>query len=109
MRYDIFISYRREGGADKARTLKERLEAKKFRVFLDFDELKDGVFDRRIMDAIESAPIFIFLLTPHALDRCTDTNDWVRKEIEYAIEKERHIIPVNPNLSFEGFPNETND
>ena len=107
MRYDIFISYRREGGADKARTLKECLEARKFRVFLDFDELKDGVFDRRIMDAIESAPIFIFLLTPHALDRCIDTNDWVRKEIEYAIEKERHIIPVNPNLSFEGFPNET--
>ena len=102
--YDIFISYRREGGADKARVLKTELEKRGFNVFLDFDELKDGIFDERIMDAIKGAPIFMLLLSPNALDRCCEEGDWVRKEIEFAIKTERHIIPVNPDLSFKNFP-----
>lgn len=102
--YDIFISYRREGGADKARVLKTELEKRGFKVFLDFDELKDGIFDERIMDAIKGAPIFMLLLSPNALDRCCEEGDWVRKEIEVAIKTERHIIPVNPDLSFKNFP-----
>ena len=55
MKYDIFISYRREGGSDKAWILKTELTAKGYKVFLDFDELKDGVFNKHIMQAIESA------------------------------------------------------
>lgn len=102
--YDIFISYRRDGGADKARTLKTELTSRGYRVFFDFDELKDGVFDQRIMDAIESAPIFMVLLTPHALDRCMQDGDWMRREIEYAAEKKRHFIPINPDMSFTAFP-----
>ena len=46
--YDIFISYRREGGADFARQMQLALKTKGYNVFLDFDALKDGVFDRRI-------------------------------------------------------------
>ena len=102
--YDIFISYRRDGGADKARTLKTELASRGYRVFFDFDELKDGVFDQRIMDAIESAPIFMVLLTPHALDRCVQDGDWMRREIEYAAKKHRHFIPINPDMSFTAFP-----
>ena len=101
--YDIFISYRRVGGADKARTIKAELELQGFHVFLDFDELKDGVFDQRIIHAIESAPIFMMILTPHALDRCMDEQDWVRREIEYAIAQQKHVVPVNADRSFDGF------
>lgn len=104
MLYDIFISYRREGGKEWARSLKSELERRGYRVFLDFDELKDGVFDRRIMEAIDAAPIFIILLSPHALDRCVNENDWVRREIEYALLHGRHIVPINPEHSFMGFP-----
>ncbi len=104
MAYDIFISYRRKGGADKARPLKSELERRGYSVFLDFDELKDGVFDKRIMDAIDEAPIFLVILSAHSLDRCNSADDWVRKEIEYAIEKRRHVIPVDPNKEFDGFP-----
>lgn len=104
MKYDIFISYRREGGADKARILKTELTAKGYKVFLDFDELKDGIFNERIIQAIESAPIFMLLLSENALDRCCNKDDWVRKEIEYAIKTERHIIPINLDLSFGDFP-----
>lgn len=47
-KYHIFLSYRREDGKDLARTLKETLTGKGYRVFLDMDELQDGVFDERI-------------------------------------------------------------
>lgn len=104
MAYDIFISYRRQGGADKARPVKSELENRKYRVFLDYDELKDGVFDERIMKAIEDAPVFLMILSAHSLDRCKNEDDWVRKEIEYALEMDRHIVPVNPNQEFNGFP-----
>lgn len=104
MAYDIFISYRRDGGKELARPLKSELERRGYRVFLDFDELKDGVFDRRIMEAIDSSPIFMVVLSPHALDRCVNDDDWVRREIEYAMKHDRHIVPVNPDLAFDGFP-----
>jgi len=56
------------------------------------------------MEAIEASPIFMIVLSPHALDRCVNADDWVRREIEYALERGRHFIPVNPDLSFDGFP-----
>ena len=45
MKYDIFISYRREGGSEFARSVKAALERKKYSVFLDFDELNDYSFE----------------------------------------------------------------
>ena len=103
-KYDVFISYRREGGKNIARLLKTELGLRGYHAFLDFDELKDGRFDKRIMNAIDAAPVFMFILSDHALDRCVDENDWVRKEIEYALATERHIIPINPDKSFSDFP-----
>ena len=107
IKYDIFISYRREGGLDYARPLKLELEKHGYNVFLDFDELKDGCFNEKIKTAIDEAPVFVIILSAHALDRCVNDDDWVRQEIEYAISKNRHIVPVNPDLSFEGFPGNT--
>ena len=101
--YDIFISYRRVGGADFARQMQLALKTKGYKVFLDFDELKYGVFDRRIEAAIKSSKVFLFILSPHALDRCKNEEDWVRKEIECALLSQCHIVPVNPNAMFQGF------
>ena len=104
IKYDIFISYRRIGGKNYARTLKPELEKRGFRVFLDFDELKDGVFDKRIMDAINEAPIFLVILSKGALDRCVNDGDWVREEILYADKTNRHIVPVEVDKTFRDFP-----
>ena len=103
-KYDIFISYRRSGGQDLARMLKESLTAKGYNTFLDFDGLKDGYFDEKIMRAIDEAPVFILILSKGSMARCVDENDWVRKEIEYALSKGKQIIPVDPNHEFDGFP-----
>ena len=104
MTYDIFISYRREDGKGIARILKESLKYRNYSVFLDFDNLTDGVFDKRIMEAIDSAPIFVVILSEHSLDRCINDKDWVRREIEYAVLKNKHIIPINPDKKFKRFP-----
>lgn len=102
--YDIFISYRREGGKEYARNLTSELVSRGFHPFLDFDELKDGKFDKRITDAIESAPVFMFILSPGSLDRCVNEDDWVRKEILHAIEHKRHFVPVDIDKQFDAFP-----
>lgn len=104
MKHDIFISYRREGGKEIARTIKSYLDAQGYNVFLDFDELKDGVFDDRLITAIEGSKVFMFILSPGSLDRCMNEDDWVRKEIEHAVETGKHIIPVNPDGLFKHFP-----
>ncbi len=106
--YDIFISYRREGGEDKARILNQHLSAVGFNVFFDHEAGMRQEFETEILAAVEIAPVFIMLLTPYSLDRCANEGDWVRREIERAIAFGKEIIPVNPNygFSFDGLEGE---
>ena len=106
-KYDVFISYRREGGEQKARIIQQALIARGYNVFLDFDELRDGKFNEALKKAIVETPIFLILLTRGCLDRCVNEGDWVRVEIETAIESNCRILPVNPDGEFDGkFPEE---
>ena len=66
MAYDIFISYRRDGGKGVGATAQIGTGTARLPRLSDFDELKDGVFDRRIMEAIDAAPI----LHGHPLAPC---------------------------------------
>ncbi|MBR3892921.1 MAG: TIR domain-containing protein [Alistipes sp.] len=102
--YDIFISYRREDGNAFARQMQLKLENFGYKVFLDVEELKDGIFDQRIIDAIVSARVFIALLTPQYLCRCASKEDWVRKEIECALDNGIHLVPINIDRLFKDFP-----
>lgn len=104
MKYDVFISYRRKGGTEIARAIKAELEKMGYTVFLDFDSLHDGHFDSRISEAISSSEIFMLVLSQNSLDSCVNEGDWLRKEIEYALETNRHIVPVNPDQKFQQFP-----
>lgn len=104
MNYDVFISYRRKDAAEYARQIQLKLENYGYTVFLDHDELKDGRFDQRIIDAIEGSKVFIALLTPLYMSRCADVEDWVRKEIECAVKNNLHIVPINIDRQFCDFP-----
>ena len=103
-KYDIFISYRRTGGAQYARILQLMLAQRGYKVFLDYDELTDGKFGEHIQEAIKSAPIFMLVLSKESLERCKNEGDWVRREIHLAISLNKHIIPVNPDNTFDGIP-----
>ena len=100
--YDIFISYRHDGGAQYARILQLMLAQRGYKVFLDYDELRDGLFNEKIKKAIAAAPIFIFVLSKDSVDRCANAEDWVAKEISEAVRLDKKIIPVNPDGQFDG-------
>ena len=102
--YDIFISYRRSDGKHTARLFKSEFERRGYRAFLDFDDLTDGKFDKRIENAILDAPIFLMILTNDYFARCNEEDDWVRREIECALENEKVIIPVNYDGNLNGIP-----
>lgn len=103
-KYDIFISYRRAGGAQFARIIQLMLIKRGYKVFLDYDELSGGYFGDEIKKAIQEAPIYMLVLSKGSMNRCTYEDDWVRAEISYAILLKKHIIPINPDNSFDGFP-----
>ena len=108
--YDIFISYRRLdengniSGRDQARLIANELSLKGYRVFFDFNEIKDDDFEEVIIPAVQNSKVFILVLTKDALNRCKNENDWVRKEIETAIASRTKIINVSPDNSFNGWP-----
>ena len=91
--FDIFVSYRRDTGKEIAAWLQSALQNRNYSVFLDVDELS-GKFDERLYECIDNADNFLLILSEGALDRCKNEGDWVRREIQYAIEKEKNIIPL---------------
>jgi hypothetical protein len=91
---DIFISYRRDGGEHLAARVKDALKARGFSVFMDIEDLKSGKFNEALFQKIEAATDFLVILTPGCLERCRDEEDWLRKEMRYAIERKRNIVPI---------------
>ena len=94
--YKVFISYRRHGGREPARSLHYALRSMGIKTFFDYSSLRHGDFNNDILKAIEEAPNFILMVTDGAFERCADENDWVRKEIEYAKKLGKNIVPVAP-------------
>lgn len=93
-KYDIFISYRRDGGEYTAKILRDRLEELGYNVFFDVESLRSGDFNTKLYSVIDQCKDFLLILSPNALDRCVNQDDWVRREIEYALQQEKNIIPV---------------
>lgn len=93
-RYDIFISYRRDGGEYTARVLRDTLQNQGYRVFFDVEALRAGDFNTMLYSVIEECQDFLLVLSPGALDRCATEGDWVRNEIEHALKHGKNIIPV---------------
>jgi len=91
---DVFISYRREGGLDFSGRLYEKLVANGYTVFFDLEGMNAGRFDTQIYKKIERSDNFILILSPHSLDRCKNDDDWVRLEIEKALELKKNIVLV---------------
>lgn len=94
MKYDIFISYRRDGGEYTAKIIRDRLEALGYHVFFDVESLRSGDFNTRLYSVIDECRDFLIIMSPGCLTRCAQEDDWVRRELEYALAKEKNIIPV---------------
>ena len=91
---DVFISYRRDGGDMAAMYFYQALKERGYNVFYDLEVLRAGKFNEALFSSIQSCKDFVLILSPHALDRCNDPNDWVRKEIAEALRTKKNIVPV---------------
>lgn len=89
----IFISYRRTD-VSWALLVYHYLTAKGYDVFFDYTSIPSGDFEQIIISNIKARAHFLVILTPTALDRCSNPGDWLRREIETAIHEKRNIIPM---------------
>lgn len=89
----VFISYRRTDWS-AATLVFQYLSRHGFDVFIDFDGLASGDFERAILENIRARAHFVVLLTPTALDRCNDPDDWLRREVEAALAAQRNVVPL---------------
>lgn len=99
MKYDIFISYRREGGLETAKHLFDLLSKDGYHVSFDIDTLRNGDFDNQLLNRIKECKDFILIVDEHAFDRCFDVSfppskDWMRCELAYALKYKKNIIPI---------------
>ncbi|MBQ9043221.1 MAG: toll/interleukin-1 receptor domain-containing protein [Eggerthellaceae bacterium] len=97
MMNDVFISYRREGGGDFAGRLYDRLKAAGYNPFLDKEDMRSGKFNKQIYKKIDECRHFLLVLPKGGLDRCRKEGDWVRLEVEHALESRKHIVIVKMN------------
>lgn len=98
-KYDIFISYRREGGYETAKHLYDLLIHDGYRVSFDIDTLRNGDFDTELLNRIDQCKDFILIINKNCFERTLDPkfnphHDWLRQELAYALSKGKNIIPV---------------
>lgn len=93
----VFISYRRNVSAFIARTVFMDLRQHNYDVFMDVEGIDSGQFDRVLLNEIERRGHFVLVLTPGSIERCVEPNDWLRREIEFAMELRRNIVPLLAN------------
>jgi len=93
-KYQIFISYRRDGGDTLAGRLADRFSALGYKVFYDVESLRSGTFNKQILDALAQCNDVLLVLPPNALDRCVNDDDWVRQELAFALKCKKNIIPI---------------
>lgn len=128
-KYNIFISYRRVGTADKAEHLLSLLEESGYKGKVSFDrENFDGTFDLEILQRIDKCKDFILVIGENTFTNVTmedageyryyaqcsitefdsiqrklqaegKTIDFVRFEIARALEKGKNIIPIVPSAN----------
>ena len=106
--YDIFISYRRDGGFETAKHLNDLLVRDGYTVSFDIDTLREGDFDVTLLKRIDQCVDFILVVDKHTFDRTLDPNfdpkkDWLRTELAYALKLRKNIIPLLLS-GVDGFP-----
>lgn len=98
-KYDVFISYRRDGGFETAKHLFDLLTRDGYKVSFDIDTLRSGDFDEQLYERIEFCKDFILIVDQHTFDRTIigkipREKDWLRCELAYALQKNKNVIPI---------------
>jgi hypothetical protein len=103
--FDVFLSYRRLGGADFAQLLKVELQALGLRVFLDIDNLGTGKFDDALQHSLGCSKNIVLVWTKGCMDRFftplkASEMDFVREEYKLALALGKNIIPLYKEVRY---------
>lgn len=90
----VFVSYRRDGGAEVARAVSVALKVRGLGVILDVEDLRAGPFDSELLTRIDETTAVVLILSKGSLDCRTDSTSWVRAEISHALRTGKRVVPV---------------
>jgi hypothetical protein len=93
----IFLSYRRNVSSFIARAVFQDLRQHGYDVFMDVESIDSGQFDTIILTQIAARTHFLVILTHGTLEGFQEPHDWLRREIEYALDLGRNIVPILVN------------
>jgi tetratricopeptide (TPR) repeat protein len=97
----VFLSYRRDTSSYLARAIYQDLRHNGYDVFMDVESIDSGTFDTIILGQIAARTHFIVILEPGSEKRLAERGDWLRREVERAIELGRNVVPILAgNFSF---------
>lgn len=106
-KFDIFISYRREGGFEVAKHIKDLLTRDGYSVSFDMDNLMNGDFNKELLKRITECEDFILILDANVfkgtLEGREKQKDWLRMELSEALSQDKNVIPVMLD-GFKEFP-----
>lgn len=117
MIYDIFISYRRNGGYETARHIYDLLKRDGYSVSFDQDNLMNGNFDKTLLKRIAECKDFILICDTDVFRRTIEEqgdkeHDWLFVELAEALKLDKNVIPIMLRgfTEFpEGLPDEIKD
>jgi TIR domain len=103
--WGVFLSYRREDAGAYARLLQEQFSKSlpEAHVFMDLDSIEPGLdFAEVIGEALDSCAVFVALIGPQWVTltddkgrpRLYNPDDWVRLEVQTALDRGVRMIPV---------------
>jgi len=93
----VFISYRRTISSFIARAIYMDLKAHDFDVFMDVESVDSGEFDPIILRQIEARTHFLIICSHGTFEGSDEPEDWLRREIEHALDTGRNIVPILVN------------
>lgn len=89
MKYDVFISYSRKD-SEIVKKFADELDKAGYKYWMDIDGIESGdEFKRKIASAIRKSKVFLFFSSA-----TSNESGWTVKEVNYAIKKKIHIIPI---------------
>lgn len=95
-KFDIFISYKRKS-LPTANNLYYRLTTRGYSTFFDIEEMRCNNFNAQLLSYIDNAKDVFVILEDGSLDACERGDwerDWFCREISFALEKKKNIIPI---------------
>ncbi len=94
MSESVYISYRHDVSQYIARAIFGNLRKRDYDVFMDVEDIDPIQFESVNMNQVATRSHFVLVLMVGSLERCKAPNDPLRREIEQAINTQRHIVPV---------------